>query len=152
MSRYDADPAQYTVDHQQPYIATPVGLRQPPSEPQAAHTRRELYDHETGLAQHAFDYNQRAIPGLGIGARSLHDGTSNWAHPDQTAVSFRATRGFARDFEERSNSMGAPSGEPAKDITMDASLSDGELEDIYEPTAEEDPVQLPLQRLEVTGE
>jgi hypothetical protein len=48
--------------------------------------------------------------------------------------------------------MGAPSGEPAKDITMDASLSDGELEDIYEPTAEEDPVQLPLQRLEVTGE
>lgn len=135
MSRYNFEPAQSTAHHLQQSAGNGSGVYQLPDNTGTSQTQTGLWDRRTGLAQHAFDQNQRVIPGLGIVAGQHGD----------TAVDWAKDRGTTSKQVEGSDLREAVLDTSTNDITMTTPLSDGELEDIYEPTVDGDMATDPVQ-------
>lgn len=98
---------------------------------------RRSYEHETGLAQNAFAYNQSAIPGLGLGAGTQDGGFPGRSNIGNVVIPAPPTAGYPDTYAGNriANVFPADATTPSGDDVqaVNAELSDGELEDIYEP-------------------
>lgn len=131
--------SQYSFDQQQ-LIDAPTNYLRNSDEAGAAHTYRESLEHGAGSAHYAFDQNQRAIPGLALGS-SQGEGSVPWVYDTHRATAAQVSHGQGNAFEKHQQqpyrTVGADV--PMNDVAMEDQLSDGELEDIYEPTVDDIP-------------
>lgn len=131
--------SQYSFDQQQ-LVDAPTHYHRNSDEAGAAQTYGGTFDHGTGSAHFAFDQNQRAIPGLALGP-SQGEGSVPWVYDTQRATAAQVSHGQGNGLEKHQHEPYRTVGTDASmnDVAMEDQLSDGELEDIYEPTVDDMP-------------